>query len=124
MDRKLIFTQNHVCEWVSAISHISNCSANITSVCGNGNEGCPLISVLEVCGNKFMTQNSLMTHMEVHSDQKRFECSFCKKKFKRKEKLKYHERIHTGMCSVDLVLHSSFYQITDGSTLMIIVSIM
>ncbi|XP_063864441.1 zinc finger protein 62-like isoform X1 [Scylla paramamosain] len=50
----------------------------------------------QVCGNKFMTQNSLMTHMEVHSDQKKFECSFCKKKFKRKEKLKYHERIHTG----------------------------
>ncbi|KAK3849112.1 hypothetical protein Pcinc_044120 [Petrolisthes cinctipes] len=50
----------------------------------------------QMCGNKFMTQNSLMTHMEVHSDQKRFECTFCKKKFKRKEKLKYHERIHTG----------------------------
>ncbi|XP_042857537.1 zinc finger protein 184-like [Penaeus japonicus] len=50
----------------------------------------------QVCGNKFMTQNSLMAHMEVHSDLKRFECTFCKKKFKRKEKLKYHERIHTG----------------------------
>ncbi|KAG0722149.1 Zinc finger protein 454 [Chionoecetes opilio] len=50
----------------------------------------------QVCGNKFMTQSSLMTHMEIHNDQKRFECSFCKKKFKRKEKLKYHERIHTG----------------------------
>nr|XP_053627439.1 zinc finger protein 502-like [Cherax quadricarinatus] len=50
----------------------------------------------QVCGNKFMTQNSLMAHMEVHNDLKRFECTFCKKKFKRKEKLKYHERIHTG----------------------------
>lgn len=45
-----------------------------------------------------------MTHMEVHSDQKRFECSFCKKKFKRKEKLKYHERIHTGICPVNWVM--------------------
>ncbi|XP_042227399.1 protein krueppel-like [Homarus americanus] len=43
-----------------------------------------------------MTQNSLMAHMEVHNERKRFECTFCKKKFKRKEKLKYHERIHTG----------------------------
>ncbi|XP_045583133.1 zinc finger protein 813 isoform X2 [Procambarus clarkii] len=50
----------------------------------------------QVCGNKFMTQNSLMAHMEVHNEHKRFECTFCKKKFKRKEKLKYHERIHTG----------------------------
>ncbi|XP_066971034.1 zinc finger protein 728-like isoform X1 [Macrobrachium rosenbergii] len=50
----------------------------------------------QICGNKFMTQNSLMAHMEVHNDIKRFECSFCKKKFMRKEKLKFHERIHTG----------------------------
>ncbi|CAL4074501.1 unnamed protein product, partial [Meganyctiphanes norvegica] len=50
----------------------------------------------QVCGNKFMNQNSLNAHMEVHNDVKKFQCSFCSKKFKRKEKLKYHERIHTG----------------------------
>ncbi|XP_071515273.1 uncharacterized protein [Panulirus ornatus] len=50
----------------------------------------------QVCGNKFMTQNSLMAHMEVHNDLRRFECTFCKKRFTRKEKLIYHERIHTG----------------------------
>ncbi|XP_076049237.1 uncharacterized protein LOC143029918 isoform X2 [Oratosquilla oratoria] len=52
--------------------------------------------VCQMCGNKFMTQNSLTTHMEIHSDVKKFKCGFCDKKFKRKEKLKYHERIHTG----------------------------
>ena len=37
-----------------------------------------------------------MAHLDTHTETRRFTCSYCNKKFRQKEKLKYHTRIHTG----------------------------
>lgn len=37
-----------------------------------------------------------MAHLDTHTATRRFTCSYCNKKFRQKEKLKYHTRIHTG----------------------------
>ncbi|XP_054287764.1 gastrula zinc finger protein XlCGF26.1-like [Macrosteles quadrilineatus] len=50
----------------------------------------------QVCGNKFMTQDSLSSHLECHSNKRRFECQYCAKLFNTKEKLTLHVRTHTG----------------------------
>ncbi|XP_071446310.1 uncharacterized protein [Hetaerina americana] len=52
----------------------------------------------QVCGKKFLNQNSLNSHLNYHTDEarNRFTCSHCSKTFLRKEKLLYHLRIHTG----------------------------
>lgn len=43
-----------------------------------------------------MTNNSLMLHIDIHKGEKKFECQYCDYRFRRKEKLLNHEKIHTG----------------------------
>ncbi|KAG8258166.1 Zinc finger protein Gfi-1b [Homalodisca vitripennis] len=50
----------------------------------------------QVCGHKFMTQDSLSRHLEFHTNKKRFECRICSKLFATNEKLTFHVRTHTG----------------------------
>nr|CAD7257928.1 unnamed protein product [Timema shepardi]CAD7575530.1 unnamed protein product [Timema californicum] len=51
---------------------------------------------MQVCGKKLSNSNSLNTHLDTHSEMRKFSCSFCNKTFRQKEKLKYHTRTHTG----------------------------
>ena len=44
----------------------------------------------ELCGKAFISETFLNKHMEVHSDQNRFQCRECDKHFSRKYSLKRH----------------------------------
>jgi len=50
----------------------------------------------KVCGGKFVHQRNLDRHESIHLWEKPFSCSFCDKKFYRKDLLKSHERCHKG----------------------------
>lgn len=52
--------------------------------------------VCEICDSRFLTQNSLKTHLNsLHFGEKKFVCSFCANRFLSKGQLKVHERSHT-----------------------------
>lgn len=47
------------------------------------------------CNSKFMTQNTLNTHMLIHYGEKKHLCNFCGNSFLSRGQLKIHERSHT-----------------------------
>lgn len=51
--------------------------------------------VCESCGKEFKNERMLYRHMHVHQDKK-FECEYCQKMFRRMDQLKGHLRTHTG----------------------------
>ncbi|XP_052866252.1 zinc finger protein 780A-like [Anopheles cruzii] len=51
----------------------------------------------DVCGDRFRYNGLLSRHKRaMHSSELRFECKLCPKKFAVAEKLKIHQRVHTG----------------------------
>lgn len=53
--------------------------------------------ICNICGLGLSTRATLLRHMVVHSNLKKFECKFCSQKFKRSKALKIHLILHTGM---------------------------
>lgn len=47
------------------------------------------------CGSKFMTQNTLNSHILIHKGDKKYLCNFCGNSFLSRGQLKIHERSHT-----------------------------
>ncbi len=50
----------------------------------------------QVCSAKFSIKSCLVTHMLVHSDERKYKCSFCPNEYKRPQALKCHLSTHTG----------------------------
>ena len=48
------------------------------------------------CGKSFTTKSSLLRHRPIHTGQRRFACSICRKTFYRKDKCKAHIKRHLG----------------------------
>lgn len=42
----------------------------------------------EICEKRFRSKRGLLEHMQVHTDDRSFPCTFCDKRFKRKNDLK------------------------------------
>lgn len=74
------------------------------------------------CNSKFMTQNTLNAHMQIHIGEKKHLCNYCGNSFLSRGQLKIHERSHTKekpyKCTVcskafahreSLVTHSSLH---------------
>ncbi|XP_055682159.1 zinc finger protein 510-like [Lutzomyia longipalpis] len=49
-----------------------------------------------ICGFKCKTKASLLSHMVVHSDVKKYKCNYCGNEYKRSTALKDHLILHTG----------------------------
>uniref|UniRef100_UPI00358DF554 myc-associated zinc finger protein-like isoform X1 n=1 Tax=Myxine glutinosa TaxID=7769 RepID=UPI00358DF554 len=50
----------------------------------------------ELCGKAFRDVYHLNRHRLSHSDEKPFECPVCRQRFKRKDRMTYHVRMHDG----------------------------
>ncbi|XP_067884610.1 myc-associated zinc finger protein isoform X2 [Heterodontus francisci] len=50
----------------------------------------------ELCGKAFRDVYHLNRHKLSHSDEKPFECPVCQQRFKRKDRMSYHVRMHEG----------------------------
>lgn len=48
------------------------------------------------CGKFFMSRQQLNQHMLVHTDVRKYKCSYCERSFKQPSHLHQHHRIHTG----------------------------
>jgi uncharacterized Zn-finger protein len=48
------------------------------------------------CGKYFMSRQQLNQHMLVHTDVRKYKCSYCDRTFKQPSHLHQHHRIHTG----------------------------
>lgn len=55
----------------------------------------PALHACPQCGKKFRTKCSLFYHKNLHKEHQ-FRCSHCSKTFARADKLRLHERTHTG----------------------------
>ena len=52
--------------------------------------------VCQTCGKKSTTKQKHADHLTIHSDLMPFSCSICSKKFKRRDLVRTHMRVHTG----------------------------
>lgn len=50
----------------------------------------------QICGKRFLHENSLKSHGQIHVEEAKFKCQFCEKSFNRKDKLTFHEAVHLG----------------------------
>ena len=50
----------------------------------------------EECNKTFSSKGSLLKHEEYCGEGKKYECSYCGRKFKREENMLHHTKIHTG----------------------------
>lgn len=48
------------------------------------------------CGKYFMSRQQLNQHMLVHTDVRKYKCTYCERTFKQPSHLHQHHRIHTG----------------------------
>ncbi|XP_045165825.1 oocyte zinc finger protein XlCOF8.4-like [Mercenaria mercenaria] len=48
------------------------------------------------CGKYFMSRQQLNQHMLVHTDVRKYKCTYCQRTFKQPSHLHQHHRIHTG----------------------------
>lgn len=61
-------------------------------VCSHVNTAC----LCSACGKKFKNENTLKSHMQLHSEEKRFVCTVCGKAAMRSGTFKAHMRTHSG----------------------------
>ena len=50
-----------------------------------------------LCGKRFLTENSLKTHISTHENPVCFQCEVCQKEFHRKDRYDNHVKIHKGI---------------------------
>lgn len=63
------------------------------------------------CNSKFMTQNTLNAHIQIHTGEKKHLCNYCGNSFLSRGQLKIHERSHTKEKPYKcLVRYPCFYQ--------------
>ncbi|XP_022192795.2 zinc finger and BTB domain-containing protein 24 [Nilaparvata lugens] len=56
----------------------------------------PACEVCEVCSKRFRRKEHLLQHMKLHTGERPYSCAVCDKKFSRKEHLARHAVSHTG----------------------------
>lgn len=76
--------------WTSSVKHLLKIFSHIFL----GNK-----ITCEICSHAFTHMSSYRTHMRVHEEGRKYECSKCGKKFARKRNLKRHAEMKIKPCS-------------------------
>ena len=53
-------------------------------------------NVCQTCGKWFRSRQQVAQHLLVHTDERRYKCTYCDRAFKQASHLQQHHRIHTG----------------------------
>ena len=83
-------------------SNVSAISSGLSSCEGNKIDGVAETLVddrpqCNICGRRFVRQRYLDNHMNIHTGEKPYKCSFCDKKYRDCHQLTLHELGHKGM---------------------------
>lgn len=54
-------------------------------------------AICDICGKLYYSLNKLAKHRVIHFEDRNVPCLLCNQKFKRKENLNIHMRVHTGV---------------------------
>lgn len=55
-------------------------------------------AVCEICGKTLKSKYQLGTHLQIHSNERRFKCDVCNATFKQEVALRNHSTIHSSIC--------------------------